>query len=227
MELPDEKKPALTYEELKEKNPLLTHEIFIREEQVVEFEELLDGGAGETEIDTFLTDNPEVFTAALHEYRTGHHGAIVIPKQSLKPKIHKQNERGLIPDFIIGGDSSDGWSWWVVEIKGTSQTLFTYKNTGETYFNSEINKGICQLLEYLDFCAEHQAVLRDVFKLENFREPKGLLIGGRESELLENSNKRKLKSAWNRMANSKLEIRTYDFLKKNLRPMYEFQRGMK
>ncbi len=132
-----------------------------------EFEKLLDNKAGETKIDDFLVSNPEVFTAALQDFRTGQHAAIVIPKQAIRPKIIVDNVRGLIPDFIIGGKNSDGWNWWVVELKGSDQTLFSQTKL-DTYFSSEINKGICQLLEYIDYCSEQQGALRDSFKLEGF-----------------------------------------------------------
>lgn len=211
-----------TKDELKSENEFSTHEIFITKDQIDEFDNLLAKGAGEKTIDEFLTANPEIFTSALHTYRTGHHRAIIIPKQEIKPRIKITDEKGLIPDFIIGGKNSDGWNWWVIELKGTTQTIFS-ESSNEIYFNTEINKGICQLLEYIDFCSENQSNLRDVFKLENFREPNGLIIAGRERELNDNIKKQKLKAAWNRINLGKLEIRTYDFLQQNLKLLFDFR----
>ena len=208
-----------TEAELKEETSYGTHQRFLTKKQAKGFEKLLNRNASETEIDNYLTKNPVIFTSALHNFRTGHHGTIVIPKQSIRPKIKTTQQRGLIPDFIIGGDSSSGWEWWVVELKGTQQNTFTKKDN-DIYFNSEINKGICQLLEYIDFCNENQANLRDNFNLENFREPGGILISGREDEFSD-EGKRRMKSAWNRATHGKLEIRTYDWILRNLNHMLE------
>ncbi|HMU11232.1 MAG TPA: DUF4263 domain-containing protein [Ferruginibacter sp.] len=221
-------KPAIahTKEEMKKGNPFATHEIFLTKEQINEFEKLLIKKASETTIDTFLAANPEIFTGALHNFRTGHHAAIVVPKQEIKPRLKLDNSKGLIPDFIIGGKSSDGWNYWIVELKGSDQTIFSQTNF-DTYFSPEINKGICQLLEYTDFCSEQQAALRDQFKLEGFREPNGLLIAGRENEILNDSKKQKLKAAWNKLSTGKLEIRTYDFIMRHLRGLFDFHEKQK
>jgi hypothetical protein len=217
MILPDKPTPAETKEEAKQKNPFSTHEIYITKDQVDEFEKMLDRNASETTIDSFLVQNPEIFTAVLHNFRTGNHAAIVIPKQEIRPRMKlADNVKGLIPDFIIGGKSSDGWAWWIVELKGSDQTIFSQSNS-DTYFSPEINKGICQLLEYIDYCTEQQTALRDAFKLEGFREPNGILIAGREKELAEDEKKQKLKAAWNRISVGKLEVRTYDLIRRNLR----------
>jgi Domain of unknown function (DUF4263) len=207
-----------TKAELTKDNPFATHETFITEKQIKEFEELIEKDASETSIHDFLIDNPEIFTAILDSYRTGNHAAVVIPKQAIRPRIQTESLRGLVPDFIIGGKNSDGWNWWVVELKGPGQTLFSQSET-ETYFNSEINKGICQLLEYIDYCSEQQSNLRDAFKLEGFREPNGILIAGRESELTADKKKENLKGAWNRVVFGKLEIRTYDSILRKLKDL--------
>ena len=154
----------------------------------------------------------------MDEYHTGNHGSWVIPKQVLRQRIGIY--RGLIPDFIIGGKSSDGFTWCVVEIKGADQTIITASDKDELYFTAEVNKGLCQLLEYIDFCNEHQSHLRDAFKLIDFREPKGILLVGREIELEDDKRKQKLKAAWNRVTNGKLEIRTYDWIIRSLRPTF-------
>lgn len=222
MELPKEPTKPKTELEILAENPLATHETFLKKEQIEGFEKLLERNAGEKALDEFLTKNPAIFCAALNNFRTGHHGAIVIPKENIRASIKATPEKGLIPDFLIGGDSSNGWEWWVVELKGSDQSIFV-QNTSETYFSTETNRGICQLLEYIDFCAEYQGILRDLYKLENFREPNGLLIVGREAEIKADPTKQRLKAAWNRLHREKLEIRTFDFIGRVLRPMYEIQ----
>lgn len=220
MNLPLKRASAPTKEELKKQNPFATHERFLTANQIEEFEKLVNKDASETIIHKFLIENPEILTALLDFYRTGHQGAIVIPKQEIRPRIKTQDLKGLIPDFLIGGKNSDGWSWYVVELKGPSQTLFSQSND-DTYFSSELNKGLCQLLEYIDFCSEEQSILRDAFKLMNFREPYGLLIAGREKELDYDSKKQKMKGAWNRLLHGKLEIRTFDALLSRLKKLYQ------
>jgi hypothetical protein len=219
LKLPRKKKPAKTKQQIKSENEFSTHQKFLKKEQVLGFKKLLDENASESEIDNYLQKNIEIFTSVLHNYRTGHHGTIVLSQQSIRPKIKSKNQRGLIPDFLIGGDSSYGWEWYVLELKSSTQNIFTEKKD-KVYFNSVINKGICQLLEYIDYCTENQTHLRDTFGLKNFREPNGILISGRESEF-NNEHKKRLKGSWNRVNKGKLEIRSYDWILRNLDPFLE------
>ena len=220
MKLSTKPTPPKSKEELKKNQPFATHERFITKAQVEEFGKLIDKDASETTVHDFLIDNPEIFTVLLDSYRTGNHDAIVIPKQEIRPRIKTEDLKGLIPDFLIGGKNSDGWNWWVIELKGPTQTLFSQTNS-DTYFSPEINKGICQLLEYIDFCAEQQSTLRDSFKLNQFREPYGLVIAGREKELNSDNKRRQLKASWNRLVYGKLEIRTYDSILNRLNELYQ------
>ncbi len=189
-----------------------THTMQLKDDAISEFDRLVTSNSDETALQSFLEKNPSFFAAAIDHFRTGHHGTWVTPKQIIRPKINTANKRGLIPDFILGGKSSDGFSYWVAELKGANQQLFTINSNNEVYFTSEMNKAVCQLLEYIDFCSEHQAVLRDEFKLKSFREPNGILIVGRETELDDSEYKQTLKAAWNRVVGRNLEIRTYDWL---------------
>ena len=218
MKLPFRKKKSKIYNEVIFKYPLKADQKFLKKEQVNGFGKLLNKNSSETEIDNYLKNNPEIFTSLLHNYRIGHDDTLIIPQQTIRPKIKSINQKGLIPDYLIGGNNSNGWEWWVIELKGSQQNIFTKKNN-EIYLSPEINKGICQLLSYVDFCNENQANLRDSFKLTNFREPNGILIAGRESELDNDSDKKKMKGAWNRVSNRKLEIRTYDWILRNLNHM--------
>lgn len=217
--LPSINVKALTYEEIKKENPFSTHESFITEKQINDFEKLLSKDVNEKVMDSFLSKNSEIFTSVLHDRRTGNHIAIVIPKQILKSKISYLNEKGLIPDYIIGGKNSDGWEYWVVELKGPTQNLFSSTHS-EIYFSPEINKGICQLLQYVDYCSEFQSHIRDCFKLQDFREPKGILIASREKEFSLSVSKQKLKAAFNKATHGSIEIRTYDLILRHLRPLF-------
>ena len=69
-----------------------------------------------------------------------------------------------------------------------------------------------QLLEYIDYCSETQAYLRETLNLTNFREPQGILMIGRASEVEQNSKKQRMKAAWNKITADRVELRTYDAL---------------
>lgn len=187
----------------------------VTQEQYEEFERLITDNASETKIDVFLRLNPCVLSTALAFVNTGHHGSWIIPQQSIRPKIGNI-QAGLIPDYIMGGKNSDGFQWWVIELKGANASIFT-KRKNDISFSTTLNEGVCQLLTYIDYCAEIQSTLRDQFKLTDFREPKGMIFIGREHETEDDAIKRKLKAAWNRTTRGNLEIRSYDSLLRSLR----------
>jgi len=177
--------------------------------QLEEFRKLVNNSADETAIDRFLRNNLEVLVNALSFVSTGHHGAWVVPQQIIRPPqgdvIH-----GLIPDYLVGGKNSDGFNWFVLELKGANEKIFT-KSKGRLIFSNTTHKGVFQLLEYIDYCSEAQSYLRDSLHLARFREPRGILLIGREDELIYDEYREHLKSAWNRLARN-LEVRTYDSL---------------
>lgn len=193
------------------------HDSFTTIEQFTAFDKIIRSNSGEKEIDDFITQNPEILTTILNHFRTGHNGGWVLPKLTLTPRIEHMYQKGMIPDFILGGNSSDGHEWWIVELKGANEEIVIIDKNERIRFADIVNKGICQLLEYIDFASEKQSNLRESFGLTNFREPNGLLIIGRENEFENNHRKQKLKSSWNRLNKGKLEIRTYDFLLREFR----------
>lgn len=171
---------------------------------------MIESKAGETEIADFLKSNKGVLVNSLRLFNTGHHAAWVIPKQMVRPPM-TGSQKGLIPDYILGGKNSDGFCWFVLELKGSNEKILTESNNS-LYFGSVANRAICQTIEYIDYCASAQAYLRDSLKLTSFREPKGFILIGREIEFLSDSRREKFKSAWNRFMGHKVEIRTYDSL---------------
>jgi hypothetical protein len=189
-----------------------TQRRFLKDGAKEGFLKLIEEKFGEKQIDKFLCENPEIFETLLDT--TGHHGIWVIPKQQIKTKIG--NERGLIPDFIVGGKNSDGFQWWVIELKGSDAKLLKVNAQKEVCFTSEGNKGISQLTEYIDYCRKYQSHLRDAFKLKDFREPSGILVIGNENEFELDEIKQNFKSAWNRLTRPNLEIRTYNAMTRKL-----------
>jgi hypothetical protein len=185
---------------------------FLRERDVERFRSVVERDGSESAIDHHLRGCPDLWSAFLHINATGHHGGQVL-SQTIRPAV-KGVAPGLIPDYLISGSSSDGVHWWVVELKAANTSIFSGKGRS-LRLSDTANRGIIQLLGYLDFCAENQSTLRDAFKLEKFREPKGILLIGREGELARSEERQRMKAIWNR-SNHLLEIRTYDSFLRSL-----------
>jgi hypothetical protein len=177
----------------------------VTRKQLDEFKTLIQKDAGETEIDNFLKANLEVLSISLDFFKTGHHGAWILTQQEIKPTTTLP---GLIPDLLIGGKSSDGFQWWVLDLKGANDSIFS-ESGPRVHFQSKVNMGIFQVLEYMNYCAKNQAYLRDSMSLVGLREPKGLLLIGREGEMANDQRRQELKRAWNNLSD-KLQVRTYD-----------------
>lgn len=183
-------------------------------EQLKEFQYLVKNKAGETDIHNFLENNEVVFAFALKDYRTGHHGLWVYSKQEIQPRIKNKNVKGLIPDFIIGGENSNGHEWFVIELKGANENVFNIDPKNSIGLSSVANRGICQLIEYTDACITIQNHLRDHFQMKDFRVPRGILIIGTEDEF-KDSRKQQMKRALNQNFNKNFELRTYGWLLRN------------
>ena len=174
------------------------------------FSALLDkSGCSETDADDFLKSHPGLLGQCLNFTNFGHHGTWVIPQKLVDPGANTIR-KGKKPDYLLGGKNSDGFHWCVVELKGPNEKLFK-RSGNDVSFSSTANEGICQLIQYIDYCAANQSFMRDHFKLNEFREPRGFLIIGREAEL-EDDQLKELRSAWNRISGGRLMIRSYDAL---------------
>jgi hypothetical protein len=65
------------------------HESLVTKEQIDHLRILVDRRAGEREIDAFITANLVVLTILLDFYRTGHQGAWVVPKKTIRSRVSK------------------------------------------------------------------------------------------------------------------------------------------
>jgi len=189
--------------------------------QVDGYRNLIEQRSQEKKLDCYVRENKELIVNVLDFVSTGHQGAWVIPQQPIKTAF-RNVDTGLIPDYLVCGKNSDGFSWWVIEFKGADEPLFTVGADRRPKFGAAANKGILQLLEYVDFCDEFQSTLREVLRLPDFRPPKGMLIIGREIEVEENHRLQRLKAAWNNLTGTRLEIRTHDALIRHARMKAEF-----
>lgn len=177
------------------------------------FTNLLNDGAGETAADSFLQEHPALLGQCLNFTNFGHHGMWVIPQKLIDPGATPKR-KGLKPDYLFGGKNSDGFFWCVAELKGPNERLFKRAQDPRqtASFSSAANEGICQLLQYMDYCNSAQSYFRDHFQLTDFREPRGFLIIGREAELENDPQLQDLRAAWNRISGGRIMIRSYDAL---------------
>lgn len=181
------------------------HDVRLAQRQ--ELFRLLAEGVTEREMERFLGRNAEVLALIPFIYSTGHHAAWIYPKAQIRPP--NDNIRGLIPDYILAGANSDGVSWFVLELKGPRERAFV-RHDSHISLSPAANKGVCQLLNYIDVASRTQAYLRDEIQLTGFREPRGILMIGTDEESKDDSV-REFKAAWNRM-HPNLQIRSYNAL---------------
>jgi hypothetical protein len=189
----------------RKENHAIQHDVTI--EQYKTLCRLIKRTAGETEIEEYLRENREVLSMTIDMFSTGHHMSWIFPKEQIRPPSGSLG--GLIPDYLLAGASSSGVEWFVLELKGADKRAFV-KRGKRVMLSIDANEGLCQLLNYIDRSSRDQAYLRDGLELIGFREPRGILLIGTESESDDNQVQ-DFKGAWNR-TNPKLQIRSYDSL---------------
>lgn len=172
-----------------------------------EFFRLVHRGAIERELDAFLRENPVVLGLASRMFRAGHHGCWVIPQLEIKPKTLDGNP-GLIPDYVVGARSSDGITWWVLELKGPREQLYVERE-GRILESPAHLAARAQLEGYLDWCDANASHLRDVLRLPEFSRPRGVLVMGRGKEMEKDPRKQEKKKQANRR-HPDIEVRTWD-----------------
>jgi hypothetical protein len=178
-----------------------------QQEDILKLISLIMDNSGEREIDSFLRSKPSLLAFTSMFFWTGHQGKWIIPQAEIKPGGFVG--KGKIPDYLFAGDNSDGMTWWVVDLKSPKDRLYKKGKNGFLVESAELAAGISQVRDYVSYCAENQAFIRDALGLRSFTSPKGVLIIGRESELKQDINKQKLKANFNRDSQN-IEIRTFD-----------------
>lgn len=176
----------------------------VTREQFLGFKNLIENRASETEIERFLADNQEILALLIFLFSSGHHASWIYPKQNIRPSSGEAG--GMIPDYVMAGANSDGVSWYILELKGANHNGFVSRGK-RVYLSNEANKGICQLMNYIDASARSQGYLRDELRLNGYREPNGILLIGNGDEA-ENDQIQAFKGAWNRM-NPRVQIVSY------------------
>lgn len=185
---------------------------YLARREVSELRSLIEKSAPETVVDQFIRGEPNLLSSLLHFAGTGHHGGKAYPQQVIRPSVVGK-QKGLIPDYLISGESSAGTTWWVLELKGPGEKIFC--NSGNKLRLSDTaNKGLLQIHEYVEFCKEYQSSLREALQLQDFSAPMGILIIGRERELAD-PLRRKMKESLGGHT-SRIRIRTWDSLLRSL-----------
>jgi hypothetical protein len=208
----------------RKENHVIQHDVTLAQYQ--RFAELVHNSASERKIEEYFGRNREVLSLAVWMFATGHHMSWIFPKEQIRPSFGSVG--GLIPDYLVAGADSGGVHWFVLEPKGVDKRAFT-KIGKRVSLSADANKGVCQLLNYIDLSSRDQTYLRDGLELTGFREPQGMLLIGTEDET-HDLQVRNFKSAWNRL-NSKVQIRSYSGLlglvEKKLRDFHKFRKTHK
>jgi hypothetical protein len=192
----------------------------VQREEYEAFRMLIEAKSSETAIEKHLKAHPMLLAQLVSLFSTGHHGSWLFPKHQLSPPTGMTG--GLIPDYVAAGANSDGLSWYVLELKGANHLAFSRQGK-RVFLSPEANRGVCQLLNYIDAASRSQSYLRDELKLAGFREPTGILLIGTKNESNE-PEVREFKAAWNR-AHPQLQIQSYSRLLRLIeKKLSDFQR---
>jgi hypothetical protein len=176
---------------------------------------LVDKRASVMAVNTFLRSHPELLAACLNLTSFGRDGTWIVPQKAIlapqSPIGH-----GLKPEFLVGGKNTDGFSWFVVELKGVRDGLFAASGRS-LRLSTNANSGLIQLLGYISYCSIVQAYLRETLHLTGFREPQGFLIVGSEVELEESAERRVARQALNHALAGRVQVCTFEALLRSRR----------
>lgn len=169
---------------------------------------LIHKNVSETEIDSFLRSKLSLLSFTSSFFSTGHHSSWIIPQAKIKPSGFA-NGPGLIPDYLFAGDNSDGVTWWVVDLKAPKDFLDKEDKNGRIVETDQLQSGINQIDDYIDYCTKYQEFIRGSLGLTSFTSPYGIIIIGREAELKGDPRKQARKSQFNRRTHT-IQVRIFD-----------------
>lgn len=170
---------------------------------LAEFEAALADG-GEEVIQRCLTRNPYIIQYALQH--SGHHGTWAFPKQVIRTTAADKS-KGMIPDYLVAGQSSLGYRWFIVELK---RPVFQFANRKGDAFSTEASKAIGQCQSYLAHFQNYIDSVRANVRVGDLIQPKGaVLIMGRSS--LETEAQRRFRANFVETT-PKIDVVSYDRL---------------
>ncbi|WP_433374286.1 Shedu anti-phage system protein SduA domain-containing protein [Actinoplanes sp. CA-142083] len=166
-------------------------------EALVAFEEALSTATDERPMQQVLEKFPEL----LAQLMLGHHGVFVIPQKSLGAEY--------VPDFLVGGVTSLGFRWLLVELESPAADIVIRDGQGV----KQVRKGVAQieswrewLSENLDYARKPKAALG--LGLPGIRtDSEGLVLVSRENFTTRGNVMRERSRA-----TVDVEIRTYDWV---------------
>ncbi len=170
----------------------------------------------EREIDLFFRKRLSLLAFASKFFSTGHHDTWIIPQPIIRPPGFEK--KGLIPDYLFAGNNSDGITWWVIELKSPKDQLYKFDKNDRVVETEKHKSAISQLTDYIEYCDQNQIFIRETLGLKSFSKPYGLLICGRESELIDSPEKQAKKAFFNRNT-VHMQVRTYDAFVRELQYM--------
>lgn len=174
----------------------------VSDSDVLAVEDALNDALHEEKMQAALEAHPSL----LGNLITGNHGCFVISQKSLGGKFQ--------PDFLVGGVTSVGFRWLLVELESPSADL-TIKD-GQA--SQQVRKGIKQILEWREWISENLASARAPKSSHGLGLPgirsdaEGLVIVSRDRKL---SDGNRLRAQI--LRDSNIEIRTYDWLLRQAR----------
>ncbi|GEM_PF-2492733 len=135
---------------------------------------------------------------------TGHHGIWIFPKRVIQ--VNQPNGKpGLIPDFLVVARNSDGYTWWIVELKRADQL---FANRQGDALTPMANKALIQCASYLDHFNNYIDMIRSLIGLPDLGRPKGalLLIGDARNE---NDMQSAVRKNFNSALSDRLQVYSY------------------
>jgi hypothetical protein len=114
-------------------------------------------------------------------------------------------ERGLIPDFLAVASNSDGYTWWVIELKRADEHFVNSRGDALTTMG---NKALLQCAAYLDQLDNYVDMVRSLMGVPQLGSPKGavLLIGDSRNE---NEDQKTSRRRFNNALGHRMHVMSY------------------
>lgn len=151
---------------------------------------------------------------------TGHHGIWLFPKQQIA--MHQPNGLpGKIPDFLAVARNSDGYTWWIIELKRAD---VQFANLRADALSPAANKALVQCTSYLNQFDRYVDAVRSMTGIKEIIRPKSvlLLIGDSRHEM---PNQTAMRRNVNESLSERLHVISYDRIKRHLQSDLRHWRG--
>ncbi len=150
---------------------------------------------------------------------TGHHGIWLFPKQQIA--LHQPNgSPGKIPDFLAVAANSDGYTWWIIELKRAD---VQFANVKADAFSPTANKALVQCTSYLNQFDRYVDTVRSMTGVKEIVRPKSvlLLIGDSRHET---PGQTSMRGNVNESLSNRLQVVSYDRIRRHLQSDLGYRR---